>query len=187
MKPGKVMTVPVAEKRATRPDGAAVASTSTAPPCSASISKPHSTEVAKDDSTAARSAASSSACFSCSTPCPVTALVRTTAKVHHSEVVAQQGGLCVTRGGNRFLTLTAGYLGSLVWGGVILTLENGELRPQASRGDGFRISVAVRDRVVGQDHALDMISRRIQTSRANLDNPVAEAFIKMIRERVPAG
>ena len=34
--------------------------------------------------------------------------------------------------------------------GVILTLENGELRPQASRGDGFRISVAVRDRVVGE-------------------------------------
>ena len=34
--------------------------------------------------------------------------------------------------------------------GVILTLEDGELRPQASRGEGFRISVAVRDRVVGE-------------------------------------
>ena len=34
--------------------------------------------------------------------------------------------------------------------GVILTLENGELKPQASRGEGFRISVAVRDRVVGE-------------------------------------
>ena len=29
----------------------------------------------------------------------------------------------------------------------------------------------LKQRVVGQDHALDMISRRIQTSRANLDNP----------------
>ena len=28
----------------------------------------------------------------------------------------------VTMGGNRFLTLTAGYLGSLVWGGLILVL-----------------------------------------------------------------
>lgn len=38
------------------------------------------------------------------------------------EVVAQQGGLCVTRGGSRFLTLSAGYLGSLLWGGLILVL-----------------------------------------------------------------
>lgn len=38
------------------------------------------------------------------------------------EVVAQEGGLCVTRGGNRFIMLSAGYLGSLVWGGVILVL-----------------------------------------------------------------
>lgn len=33
---------------------------------------------------------------------------------------AQEGGLCITRGGNRFLTLSAGYLGSLLWGGAIL-------------------------------------------------------------------
>jgi hypothetical protein len=38
------------------------------------------------------------------------------------EVIAQEGGLCVTRGGNRFLTLSAGYLGSLLWGGAILLL-----------------------------------------------------------------
>jgi type VI secretion system protein VasG len=29
----------------------------------------------------------------------------------------------------------------------------------------------LRERVIGQDHALDMISSRVQTSRANLDNP----------------
>lgn len=37
-------------------------------------------------------------------------------------VVAAQGGVCVTAGGNRFLTLSAGYLGSLTLGGIILVL-----------------------------------------------------------------
>ena len=32
--------------------------------------------------------------------------------------------------------------------GIVLTLENGELVPQANRGEGFRISSAVRDRVL---------------------------------------
>jgi hypothetical protein len=36
------------------------------------------------------------------------------------EVVAAQGGLCLTRGGNGFLTLSAGYLGSLGWGAAAL-------------------------------------------------------------------
>jgi hypothetical protein len=36
------------------------------------------------------------------------------------EISADQGGLCVTRGGGRFLVLTAGYLGSMLWGGLIL-------------------------------------------------------------------
>lgn len=31
-----------------------------------------------------------------------------------------QGGLCVCPGGNAFLTLSAGYLGSLAWGGLLL-------------------------------------------------------------------
>ncbi len=34
-------------------------------------------------------------------------------------VTVQQGGHVLSRGGNRFLTLTAGYLGSLMWGVVI--------------------------------------------------------------------
>ena len=37
-------------------------------------------------------------------------------------VVPQEGGLTHTIGGSRFWTLTAGYLGSLVWGGLILVL-----------------------------------------------------------------
>ena len=38
------------------------------------------------------------------------------------QIVPQQGGLCITAGGSRFVTLSAGYLGSLIWGGVILVV-----------------------------------------------------------------
>lgn len=38
------------------------------------------------------------------------------------ELVAQQGGLAITAGGSRFLILSAGYLGSVVWGGLLLVL-----------------------------------------------------------------
>lgn len=48
--------------------------------------------------------------------------VATGGSILRIELVAQQGGLCVTAGGIRFLVLSAGYLGSLVWGGVILVL-----------------------------------------------------------------
>jgi hypothetical protein len=36
------------------------------------------------------------------------------------EVNANQSGVCWTRGGIRFVVLTAGYLGSLIWGAAIL-------------------------------------------------------------------
>lgn len=48
------------------------------------------------------------------------AAVLTGGSIVKIELSAAQGGLCVTRGGSRFLTLTAGYLGSLLWGGAIL-------------------------------------------------------------------
>lgn len=48
--------------------------------------------------------------------------VLTGGEIVQIQVVAQEGGLCLTRGGSRVLTLTAGYLGSLVWGGTILLL-----------------------------------------------------------------
>ncbi|MCC7479030.1 M50 family metallopeptidase [bacterium] len=38
------------------------------------------------------------------------------------QLSAFEGGLCITAGGNRFLILSAGYVGSLLWGGVILLL-----------------------------------------------------------------
>lgn len=43
-------------------------------------------------------------------------------RVIEIQVQWSEGGHCVTSGGNAFLILTAGYLGSLVWGGVLLTL-----------------------------------------------------------------
>ena len=38
------------------------------------------------------------------------------------QLEAAQGGVCQVAGGNAFIVLTAGYLGSLVWGGIILNL-----------------------------------------------------------------
>ena len=52
------------------------------------------------------------------------AAILTGGTIDHIEVVKEQGGLCVTRGGNRFLTLSAGYLGSLIWGGLALLLSS---------------------------------------------------------------
>lgn len=42
--------------------------------------------------------------------------------VLHMEVSPDEAGVCYTQGGNRFLTLSAGYLGSMLWGGLILNL-----------------------------------------------------------------
>jgi len=43
-------------------------------------------------------------------------------RVEEIRLTANEGGVCMTAGGSRFLTLTAGYLGSLIFGGVILAL-----------------------------------------------------------------
>ncbi|MDM8541431.1 M50 family metallopeptidase [Desulfococcaceae bacterium HSG9] len=45
--------------------------------------------------------------------------VLTGGKVDTLVVNANQGGYVISRGGSRFLTLSAGYLGSLVWGTII--------------------------------------------------------------------
>lgn len=50
------------------------------------------------------------------------AAVLTGGEIVEIQVVAGQGGHCVTRGGSRFLTLSAGYLGSSIWGGTILVM-----------------------------------------------------------------
>jgi hypothetical protein len=50
------------------------------------------------------------------------AAVVTGGSIEQIMVTREEGGLCVIAGGSRFLTLTAGYLGSLAWGGAILVL-----------------------------------------------------------------
>ncbi len=50
------------------------------------------------------------------------AAVATGGRIVEIQVNPQQGGHALIQGGNRFLTLTAGYLGSLLWGGLILLL-----------------------------------------------------------------
>ena len=50
------------------------------------------------------------------------AAVATGGRIVEIQINPQQGGYARTQGGSRFLTLTAGYLGSLLWGGLILLL-----------------------------------------------------------------
>lgn len=50
------------------------------------------------------------------------AAVLTGGSIERIEITADQGGLCVTRGGVRVLVLSAGYLGSMFWGAVLLLL-----------------------------------------------------------------
>lgn len=48
------------------------------------------------------------------------AAVATGGRIVAIQVVAQEGGLTQAYGGNPFIVLSAGYLGSLIWGGLIL-------------------------------------------------------------------
>ncbi len=50
------------------------------------------------------------------------AAIVTGGSVVEIQVNPEQGGHALTQGGSRFWTLTAGYLGSLLWGGLILLL-----------------------------------------------------------------
>ena len=50
------------------------------------------------------------------------AAVATGGRIEEIVVVPQEGGHALTIGGSRFWTLSAGYLGSLAWGGLILVL-----------------------------------------------------------------
>jgi len=52
------------------------------------------------------------------------------------QLAADGSGLCTTRGGSRFLILSAGYLGSLLWGGIILVLA------ARSRRDSVLVALA---------------------------------------------
>ena len=50
------------------------------------------------------------------------AAIATGGSIKEIQIVAQEGGHAITAGGSRFWILTAGYLGSLMWGGLILIL-----------------------------------------------------------------
>ncbi len=50
------------------------------------------------------------------------AAIATGGRIAEIHVNTQQGGHAITQGGSRFWILSAGYLGSLVWGGLILIL-----------------------------------------------------------------
>lgn len=71
------------------------------------------------------------------------AAIVTGGRIARIEVVAAQGGVCWTMGGNQFLILMAGYLGSLVWGAGVLLVASGSKRDRAvSVGLGSVILVA---------------------------------------------
>jgi hypothetical protein len=48
------------------------------------------------------------------------AAVATGGSIERIELSANEGGVCWTRGGSRFLTASAGYLGSMAWGALLL-------------------------------------------------------------------
>ena len=54
--------------------------------------------------------------------CHGMAALLTGGSIERIELTVDQGGLCVTRGGIRFLVISAGYLGSIVLGALILVV-----------------------------------------------------------------
>ncbi|MGD8276792.1 MAG: M50 family metallopeptidase, partial [Gemmatimonadota bacterium] len=56
------------------------------------------------------------------------AAVATGGSIQRIELTWDQGGSCLCPGGNAFLTLSAGYLGSLGWGVLLLLLASGPVR-----------------------------------------------------------
>ena len=50
------------------------------------------------------------------------AAVLTGGSIVKIEISQQVGGVCYTRGGVRFIVASAGYLGSIFWGGLILII-----------------------------------------------------------------
>lgn len=59
------------------------------------------------------------------------AAVATGGSIVRIELSAAEGGLCVTSGGWRFVVLSAGYLGSLLWGALLLVVAVRSRRDRA--------------------------------------------------------
>lgn len=68
------------------------------------------------------------------------AAVATGGEIVRIELSPLEGGLCVTRGGSRFLTLSAGYLGSAAFGALFLVLG---FRARANRAIVLLVGLAV--------------------------------------------
>jgi len=68
------------------------------------------------------------------------AAVITGGSIIRIEIDANLGGICYVKGGMPFLVLTAGYLGSMCWGGLILVAAS---RLKAARFISFFIGLAV--------------------------------------------
>ena len=56
------------------------------------------------------------------------AAVATGGAIRNIQIDFNEGGACLCPGGNSFITLSAGYLGSLAWGAVLLVLAIGKPR-----------------------------------------------------------
>ncbi len=56
------------------------------------------------------------------------AAVATGGSIQRIELTLDQGGACYCPGGNAFVTLSAGYLGSVAWGALLLTLSMGAIK-----------------------------------------------------------
>jgi len=71
--------------------------------------------------------------------------VLTGGKVETLVVNANQGGYVISRGGSRFLTLSAGYLGSLVWGAAIYLIAVRTSKDKAAMAilGGLIVSIAL--------------------------------------------
>ena len=64
--------------------------------------------------------------------------VITGGRIVELQVYAQEGGHCITDGGNRFLILSAGYLGSLIFGaGILLTATRSRFPPLVAASLGL--------------------------------------------------
>lgn len=59
------------------------------------------------------------------------AAVLTGGAIESIRLTANQGGVCVTQGGSRFLTLSAGYLGSLFFGSLLVLVAARSRRDRA--------------------------------------------------------
>lgn len=51
------------------------------------------------------------------------AAILTGGSIERIELSFNQGGVCLTRGGSEFIILSAGYLGSMLWGAILLVLS----------------------------------------------------------------